>query len=45
MISEVKYRKIYGKYLFPAFKILNESGFKFLFGKNLIVITQKIDAA
>ena len=34
MISGVKYRKK-----------LSESGFKFLFGKNLIVITQKIDAA
>ena len=34
MISVVKYSKKLG-----------ESGFKFLFRKNLIVITQKIDAA
>ena len=45
MISGVKYRKNLWQIFVPSVKILNESGFKFLFGKNLIVITQKIDAA
>ena len=41
-IGSVNSLKFYDKWLFPISKILDIIGFKYLFGKNLILVARKI---
>ena len=42
-IGSVKSLKFYDKWIFPISKILDNIGFKYLFGKNLILLAKKAD--